>query len=126
MAKPVEGVVDVHTVLTDVAATAPIEKPAAEDLAMRQRTCPSSRSSCGASGRRARWLNRRGRAPSEAGAARAVRPRAGAAEDGRDGARGKGSRMSDGERPRPQLVTTTPRGGREPGRASRISPTTAA
>src|SRR5207253_2682687 len=36
--KPVEGVVDVHTLLTDVAATAPIERPTAEDLAMRQRT----------------------------------------------------------------------------------------
>ena len=41
--KPVEGVVDVHTLLTDVAATAPIEKPVAEDLAMRQRTLPEQK-----------------------------------------------------------------------------------
>jgi len=41
--KPVEGAVDVHTLLTDVAATAPIEKPAAEDLAMRQRTLPEQK-----------------------------------------------------------------------------------
>jgi len=42
-AKPIEGSVDVHSVLTDVAATAPIEKPAAEDLAMRQRTLPEQK-----------------------------------------------------------------------------------
>jgi hypothetical protein len=41
--KPVEGTVDVHTVLTDVANTPAIEKPAAEDLAMRQRTLPEQR-----------------------------------------------------------------------------------
>jgi hypothetical protein len=41
--KPVEGVVDVHTVLTDVGSVAAIEKPAAEDLAMRQRTLPEQR-----------------------------------------------------------------------------------
>ena len=41
--KPVEGTVDVHTVLTEVASTAPIEKPAAEDLAMRQRTLPEQK-----------------------------------------------------------------------------------
>jgi len=41
--KPVEGTVEVHTVLTEVAATAPIERPAAEDLAMRQRTLPEQK-----------------------------------------------------------------------------------
>jgi hypothetical protein len=42
-AKPIEGALDVHTVLTDVAGTAPIERPAAEDLAMRQRTLPEQK-----------------------------------------------------------------------------------
>jgi hypothetical protein len=41
--KPVVGTVDVHTMLTDIANTAPIEKPPAEDLAMRQRTLPEQR-----------------------------------------------------------------------------------
>jgi hypothetical protein len=41
--KSVDGTVDVHTVLTDVASTPAIEKPAAEDLAMRQRTLPEQR-----------------------------------------------------------------------------------
>jgi hypothetical protein len=41
--KPVVGTVDVHTMLTDIATTAPIEKPPAEDLAMRQRTLPEQR-----------------------------------------------------------------------------------
>jgi hypothetical protein len=41
--KPVEGTVEVHTVLTEVAATAPIERPAADDLAMRQRTLPEQK-----------------------------------------------------------------------------------
>jgi len=41
--KPVQGNVEVHTVLSDVASTQPIEKPAAEDLAMRQRTLPEQR-----------------------------------------------------------------------------------
>ena len=41
--KPVTGTVEVHTVLTDVASTAAIEKPPAEDLAMRQRTQPEQR-----------------------------------------------------------------------------------
>jgi hypothetical protein len=41
--KPVEGIVEVHTVLSEVAAVAPIERPAAEDLAMRQRTLPEQR-----------------------------------------------------------------------------------
>jgi hypothetical protein len=41
--KPVVGTVDVHTMLTDIASTAPIEKPPAEDLAMRQRTLPEKR-----------------------------------------------------------------------------------
>ena len=41
--KPVEGIVEVHTVLTEIAAVAPIERPAAEDLAMRQRTLPEQR-----------------------------------------------------------------------------------
>jgi len=41
--KPVQGSVDVHTVLTDVANTPPIERPPAEDLAMRQRTLPEQR-----------------------------------------------------------------------------------
>jgi hypothetical protein len=41
--KPVQGTVDVHTVLTDVASTPAIEKPAAEDLSMRQRTLPEQR-----------------------------------------------------------------------------------
>jgi hypothetical protein len=41
--KPVTGTVEVHTVLTDVASTPAIEKPPAEDLAMRQRTQPEQR-----------------------------------------------------------------------------------
>jgi hypothetical protein len=41
--KPVSGIVEVHTVLSEVAAVAPIERPAAEDLAMRQRTLPEQR-----------------------------------------------------------------------------------
>jgi len=41
--KPVEGNVEVHTVLTDVASTVPIERPPAEDLAMRQRTLPEQK-----------------------------------------------------------------------------------
>ena len=41
--KPVAGTVDVHTMLTDIANTAAIEKPPAEDLAMRQRTLPEQR-----------------------------------------------------------------------------------
>jgi hypothetical protein len=41
--KPVEGTVDVHTALTEIASTALIEKPAAEDLAMRQRTLPEQK-----------------------------------------------------------------------------------
>jgi hypothetical protein len=41
--KPVQGNVEVHTVLSDVASTPAIEKPAAEDLAMRQRTLPEQR-----------------------------------------------------------------------------------
>jgi hypothetical protein len=41
--KPVQGTVEVHTVLSDVASTPAIVKPAAEDLAMRQRTLPEQR-----------------------------------------------------------------------------------
>jgi hypothetical protein len=41
--KPIEGNVEVHTVLTDVASTAPIERPPAENLAMRQRTVPEQK-----------------------------------------------------------------------------------
>jgi hypothetical protein len=41
--KPVQGTVEVHSVLSDVASTPAIEKPAAEDLAMRQRTLPEQR-----------------------------------------------------------------------------------
>jgi len=41
--KPVQGTVEVHTALSEVASTQPIEKPAAEDLAMRQRTLPEQR-----------------------------------------------------------------------------------
>jgi hypothetical protein len=41
--KPVEGTVEVHTVLSGVASTAPIERPPAEDLAMRQRTLPEQK-----------------------------------------------------------------------------------
>jgi hypothetical protein len=41
--KPVEGTVDVHTVLTEVASTPAIERPPAEDLAMRQRTLPEQK-----------------------------------------------------------------------------------
>ena len=41
--KPIEGNVEVHTVLTDIASTAPIERPPAEDLAMRQRTLPEQK-----------------------------------------------------------------------------------
>jgi hypothetical protein len=39
----VQGAVDVHTVLTDVASVPTIDRPAAEDLAMRQRTLPEQR-----------------------------------------------------------------------------------
>jgi hypothetical protein len=41
--KPVQGTVEVNTMLTEVAGTAPIERPNAEDLAMRQRTLPEQR-----------------------------------------------------------------------------------
>ena len=41
--KPIQGTVDVHTVLTDVANTPLVERPPAEDLAMRQRTLPEQR-----------------------------------------------------------------------------------
>jgi hypothetical protein len=41
--KPVTGTVEVHTVLTDVASTPAIERPPAEDLAMRQRTLPEQK-----------------------------------------------------------------------------------
>jgi hypothetical protein len=41
--KPVQGTVEVHTVLTRSRAHRAIEKPAAEDLAMRQRTLPEQR-----------------------------------------------------------------------------------
>ncbi len=73
--KPVEGVVDVHTVLTDVASTAPIEKPAAEDLAMRQRTQPEQKELLRGLGqtRPAAEPPRPGARPKPA-AARAVRP----------------------------------------------------
>jgi len=39
----VQGAIDVHTVLTDVASVPTIDKPAAEDLVMRQRTLPEQR-----------------------------------------------------------------------------------
>jgi hypothetical protein len=39
-AGPVQGSVDVHTILTDVASTPPIQPPAAEELVLRQRTLP--------------------------------------------------------------------------------------
>lgn len=39
----VQGTADVRTVLTDVATVAAIEKPAAEDLVLRQRTLPEQR-----------------------------------------------------------------------------------
>ena len=39
----VQGAIDVHTVLTDVANVPTIDKPAAEDLVMRQRTLPEQR-----------------------------------------------------------------------------------
>jgi hypothetical protein len=41
--KPVQGTVDVHTALTEIASTPPIERPPAEDLALRQRTLPEQR-----------------------------------------------------------------------------------
>ena len=41
--KPVQGTVEVSTLLSDIASTAPIERPSAEDLAMRQRTLPEQR-----------------------------------------------------------------------------------
>lgn len=41
--KPVQGTVEVHSMLSEVASTAAIERPAAEDLAMRQRTLPEQR-----------------------------------------------------------------------------------
>jgi hypothetical protein len=41
--KPLQGSVEVHTLLTDVASTPPIERPPAEDLALRQRTVPEQR-----------------------------------------------------------------------------------
>ena len=70
--------------LTDVAATAPIEKPAAEDLAMRQRTLPEQKELLRGLGqtRPAAEPTRPGARPKPA-AARIVRP--GAGQDGRDG-----------------------------------------
>jgi hypothetical protein len=41
--KPVQGTVEVHALLSDVANTPAIQKPPAEDLAMRQRTLPEQR-----------------------------------------------------------------------------------
>jgi hypothetical protein len=41
--KPVQGTVEVHTALTEIASTAAIERPLSEDLAMRQRTLPEQR-----------------------------------------------------------------------------------
>jgi hypothetical protein len=41
--KPVQGTVEVHSLLSEVASTAAIDKPASEDLAMRQRTLPEQR-----------------------------------------------------------------------------------
>ena len=38
-----QGTVEVSTLLSDIASTAPIERPNAEDLAMRQRTLPEQR-----------------------------------------------------------------------------------
>jgi hypothetical protein len=42
-AGPEHGTVDVHTLLTDIASTPPIERPAAEELVLRQRTVPEAR-----------------------------------------------------------------------------------
>jgi hypothetical protein len=41
--QPLKGLVEVHTVLTEVATTPPIERPPAEDLALRQRIVPEQR-----------------------------------------------------------------------------------
>jgi hypothetical protein len=42
-AQPLQGALEVHTVLTEVSSTAPIERPPAEDLTLRQRTVPEQR-----------------------------------------------------------------------------------
>jgi hypothetical protein len=41
--QPLQGALEVHTVLSEVSSTAPIERPPAEDLALRQRTVPEQR-----------------------------------------------------------------------------------
>ena len=41
--RPFRGAMEAHTVLTEVATTVPIERPPAEDLALRQRTVPEQR-----------------------------------------------------------------------------------
>jgi hypothetical protein len=41
--QPLKGMVETHTVLTEVATTPPIERPPAEDLALRQRIVPEQR-----------------------------------------------------------------------------------
>jgi len=41
--RPLRGEVDVHAALSDVASTAPIERPPAQDLALRQRVVPEQR-----------------------------------------------------------------------------------
>jgi hypothetical protein len=41
-AGPEEGAIEVHASLTDVGSTAPIERPAADELSLRQRTVPEA------------------------------------------------------------------------------------
>jgi hypothetical protein len=74
-AKPIEGNVEVHTVLTDVASTAPIERPPAEDLAMRQRTVPEQKELLRGLGQ-VRVVAEPPRPGARAGAARGVKPAA--------------------------------------------------
>lgn len=40
---PVDGAVEVHTVLSEIASTPPIQRPPAEELVLRQRTLPEQR-----------------------------------------------------------------------------------
>ncbi len=37
------GTIEVHTALSDVASTPPVERPSAEELVLRQRTVPEAR-----------------------------------------------------------------------------------
>ena len=122
----VQGTVEVHTVLTEVASTPAIEKPAAEDLAMRQRTLPEQRELLRGLGQA-----RAAAEPPRAGArrrrrARAVKP--GRPRPARRQARPRrheGRAMSDREPERPELVAPARVAAEDARRASGTWPTTA-